>query len=172
MLWKFLVRVDVWSVSLESYISPVLFTCTGETDCFCCLNPHTQKGLMRLFLSVFLSFPLKLFIHSFRDYSWNYWIFPLGVPVLRCKCLKGSKDGLPLFGTHCLVFKKFFPDRFPCDSIWQQPSIGLKSNFIFPYISLPALPWILTNANQCNYLWLPSYAFHFHSIHRMAFSNP
>lgn len=125
------------------------------------------------FLFYFILFiPLKLLICLIRGYSWYYWIFPLGVPVLHCESLKASRDGLPLFGIYCSGFNIFFPQRLLCDSIRQLSSIGLESNFIFPWISLAALPWTLTNANQCNYLWLSFYAFHFHSIHRTVFFNP
>lgn len=100
---------------------PIFFSCTDEINCFCCLNTQTQKGLLLCFI------PLKLFIHLFRSYSWNYWIFPLGVPVLCCESLKESRDGLSLLEHIAWFLIHFFLSVFPVIPHGNAPALGWKA---------------------------------------------
>ena len=111
---------DIWSFSLESSVSPLLFSCTGEIGYSCCLNPHIQTDLL-LSPFFFSPVPLKLFV---RLLSWNYWNLPLGIPVLHCESLKGSRDKLLLFGTYCSFFNTLFPECLPCGN---SPALGWKA---------------------------------------------
>lgn len=153
MLCKFQMRVDIWSLSLDSYVSFMLFSCTTEIW-FLLVLKYTYRWGYCFPPPPFFFIPLRLFMCLFSGYIRSYWFFPLGVPVLRCESQKGSRDGLLLFGTYSLFFNTFFLECLPCDSIQNSPASSWKTiSYFLAFLCqcYPGLWLMLTTVIICDF---------------------
>lgn len=121
-------------------------------DCFWCLNPHVQMGVLLpppfFFYSIDIVYVfiqwlyLKLLNFSFRSSSASLWI-----PERKQGWAASLRNTL-------LVFNTFFPECLPCDSIRNSPAFSWKTiSYFLAFLCqcYPGLWLMLTSVIFCDF---------------------